>query len=163
MKDNNKGITIMFKPTSNIIVGAIIGLLFVMSALYIQYFWILGLLLLVLVLFIQIQIKDFKVCTFYEDYFIVYDKKDLSYENKIDYKDIDEWKLLNASNEGNGIIIRLKDQSIVYLETVNPSKARKCLMKYVKELESNKKFVDSIGNTPLTLEAFKSKKNKRGK
>ena len=84
------------------------------------------------------MVKDRPVCDLYDDFMIVYDKKDATKGFKVTFEEIQTWQYKTGVALGDNLIITLSDGESFALESFKARKVINMLFKRIPDKEIHK-------------------------
>lgn len=91
-----------------------------------------------MVIFPVITVKNRVVCDLYDDFLIIYDKKDNTKGFKVSFEEIKTWQYKTGVALGDSLIINLEDGESFALESFKARKVIALLFKRIPEKEIHK-------------------------
>ncbi|NTW96876.1 MAG: hypothetical protein HGB31_09695 [Erysipelotrichaceae bacterium] len=130
------------RPTFILSIMAILGVTLILTGVWgFSFNWgvlLFGLYVLGMVVFSVIMVKDRIVCDLYEDYMIVYDKKDQTKGFKVTFDEIQTWQYKTGVALGDNLVITLDSGESFALESFKARKVINVLFRRIPDKEIHK-------------------------
>jgi len=130
------------RPTFVLAMMAILGSTLILTGVWgFSFNWgvlIFGLYIVGMVVFSVVMVKDRIVCDLYDEFMIIYDKKDQTKGFKVTFEEIQTWQYKTGVALGDNLIITLADGESFAIESFKARKVINVLFTKIPEKEIHK-------------------------